>query len=134
MPTFAGLSAETGIPADDLVHYALVRWASAGAEALMSLDPQVLDELVSARTREDWPAVAGLGDVLGVGGVGDLVGTVERRGGHRPGDALRQRDDGEHDQRERGGDGPAAQPRERRGGAAPADAREIRRHGHGAAV
>jgi len=67
MPTFSGLSAATGVPADDLVHYALVRWASAGAEALMSLEPQVLDELVSARTREDWPTVAGIIDWLDSG-------------------------------------------------------------------
>ena len=65
--TFTGLAAATGVPADDLVHYALVRWASAGAEALLSLDPQVLDELVSARTREDWPTVAGIIDWLDSG-------------------------------------------------------------------
>jgi hypothetical protein len=64
MPTFANLSAETGVPADDLVHYALVRWASAGAEALMSIRPEVLDELAAARSREDWPAVAGIIDWL----------------------------------------------------------------------
>jgi hypothetical protein len=67
MPAFAGLSAETGVPVDDLVHYALVRWASAGAEALMRLEPQVLDELVSARQREDWRAVAGIIDWLDSG-------------------------------------------------------------------
>ena len=64
MPTFAGLSRETGVPIDELVHYALVRWASAGAEALMSIEPQVLDELVGARAREDWTAVAGIIDWL----------------------------------------------------------------------
>ena len=64
MPTFAALSAETGVPLDDLVHYALVRWASAGAEALMSVEPQVLDELLAARAREDWSAVAGIIDWL----------------------------------------------------------------------
>jgi hypothetical protein len=67
MRTFAALSAETGVPVDDLVHYALVRWASAGAEALMSLDPQVLDELVAARARKDWTAVAGIIDWLDAG-------------------------------------------------------------------
>jgi hypothetical protein len=67
MPTFAGLSAETGVPVDDLVHYALVRWTSAGAEALMSIRPQALEELVSARTREDWAAVAGIIDWLDAG-------------------------------------------------------------------
>jgi hypothetical protein len=67
LPAFARLSAETGVPLDDLVHYALVRWASAGAEALMSLEPPVLDELVSARAREDWRAVAGIIDWLDAG-------------------------------------------------------------------
>ncbi len=67
MPTFAALSGETGVPVDDLVHYALVRWASAGAEALMSVEPQVLDELVAARAREDWSAVAGIIDWLDSG-------------------------------------------------------------------
>jgi hypothetical protein len=67
MPTFENLSAATGVPVDDLVHHALVRWASAGAEALMSLDPQVIDELVAARRREDWDAVAGIVDWLEAG-------------------------------------------------------------------
>ena len=64
MPTFERLSAETGVPVDELVHYALVRWTSAGAEALMSLEPQALRELIEARRREDWPAVAGIIDWL----------------------------------------------------------------------
>lgn len=33
MPTFANLSAATGVPVEDLVHYALVRWAASGSEA-----------------------------------------------------------------------------------------------------
>jgi hypothetical protein len=67
MPTFENLSAETGVPVDELVHYALVRWASAGSEALMSISPQVLDDLVAAREREDWVAVAGIVDWLAAG-------------------------------------------------------------------
>lgn len=67
MPTFRNLSAATGVPLDDLVHYALVRWASAGAEALLSIHPQVLGELVEARRREDWAAVAGIVDWLDAG-------------------------------------------------------------------
>jgi hypothetical protein len=67
MPTFRALSDETGIPVDTLVHHALVRWASAGAEALMSLEPQVLHELIAARRREDWTAVAGIIDWLEAG-------------------------------------------------------------------
>jgi hypothetical protein len=66
-PTFERLSAETGIPADDLVHHALVRWVAAGSEALLSVEPRVLQELVDARRREDWPAVAGMIDWLSSG-------------------------------------------------------------------
>jgi hypothetical protein len=67
MPTFRNLSAETGVPVDTLVHHALVRWASAGAEALMAVEPQVLRDLLAARRREDWPAVAGILDWLEAG-------------------------------------------------------------------
>jgi hypothetical protein len=62
--TFERLSEQTGIPVDDLVHHALVRWVSAGSEALMSLEPRVLEQLVEARRREDWTAVAGIIDWL----------------------------------------------------------------------
>jgi len=60
MPTFERLSQETGIPVDDLVHHALVRWVSEGSEALLSLEPRVLDQLADACEREDWAAVAGI--------------------------------------------------------------------------
>jgi hypothetical protein len=64
MPTLRNLSAATGVPVDDLVHYALVRWVSAGSEALLSIEPQVLRELSDAREREDWEAVGGIIDWL----------------------------------------------------------------------
>lgn len=67
IPTFENLSAETGVPVDELVHYALVRWVSAGSEALMAIEPPVLDELVDARQREDWAKVAGIVDWLASG-------------------------------------------------------------------
>jgi hypothetical protein len=67
MPTFENLSAATGVPVDDLVHHALVRWTSAGAEALMAVEPQVLRDLIDARRREDWAAVAGIVDWLEAG-------------------------------------------------------------------
>ena len=67
MPTFATLSEVTGVPVETLVHFALVRWASAGAEALLAVEPQVLRELVAARRREDWTAVAGIVDWLEAG-------------------------------------------------------------------
>ena len=67
MPTFRGLSEATGVPVETLVHYALVRWAAAGAEALMAIEPQALRELIAAREREDWAAVAGMIDWLRAG-------------------------------------------------------------------
>ena len=67
MPTFRALSEETAVPVDTLVHLALVRWASAGSEALMAIEPQALRDLVDARGREDWIAVAGIIDWLEAG-------------------------------------------------------------------
>lgn len=67
MPTFARLAEVTGIPVDDLVNYALVRWAAAGSELLMSVEPQVLRDLVAARERGDWDRVAGIIDWLAAG-------------------------------------------------------------------
>lgn len=55
------------MPVEDLTHHALVRWVSAGAEALMSLEPRVLQDLFEARDREDWDAVAGIVDWLRAG-------------------------------------------------------------------
>ena len=67
MPAFRNLSEATGVPVDALVHHALVRWASAGAEALMATEPQALRDLIAARRREDWDAVAGIVDWLEAG-------------------------------------------------------------------
>jgi hypothetical protein len=67
MPTFRALAETTRIPVDDLVHYALVRWAASGSEALMAIEPQTLRDLVEARRREDWEAVAGIVDWLAAG-------------------------------------------------------------------
>ena len=67
MPTFRALSEATRIPVEDLVHHALVRWAASGSEALMAIEPQVLSDLVAARRREDWEAVAGIVDWLAAG-------------------------------------------------------------------
>jgi hypothetical protein len=55
------------VPVDDLIHYALVRWVAAGSEALLAVEPRVLQELVDARRREDWVAVAGIIDWLDAG-------------------------------------------------------------------
>lgn len=67
MPTFARLAAASGVPVEDLVHYALVRWAASGAEMLMEMPPLTLRDLLDARRREDWGAVAGIIDWLAAG-------------------------------------------------------------------
>jgi hypothetical protein len=67
MPAFRGLSEATGVPVDDLVHHALARWASAGAEALLFVGPAVLRDLVAARRAGDWDKVAGIVDWLEAG-------------------------------------------------------------------
>jgi hypothetical protein len=67
MSTFAALAETTGIPMEDLIHYALVRWAAAGSELLMAVEPQALRDLVEAREREDWDRVGGIIDWLAVG-------------------------------------------------------------------
>jgi len=67
MPTFRRLSESTGIPVDELVHHALVRWVSAGSEALMAIEPQALRDLIEARQVEDWAKVAGIIDWLRAG-------------------------------------------------------------------
>lgn len=67
MPTFENLSKATGVPVDALVHHALVRWTSAGTEALLSIEPQALTDLIEARKAEDWPKVAGIVDWLASG-------------------------------------------------------------------
>ncbi|HET8566054.1 MAG TPA: DUF6027 family protein, partial [Solirubrobacterales bacterium] len=52
MPTFANLAAASGVPVEDLVHFALVRWAATGAETLMATPPLALRQLLEARRRE----------------------------------------------------------------------------------
>jgi hypothetical protein len=66
-PTLEHLSQEVGVPVDDLMHHALVRWVAAGSEALLAIEPRVLQDLVEAREREDWVAVAGIIDWLEAG-------------------------------------------------------------------
>ncbi len=60
MPTFERLAANLGLPVEQVVHYALFRWASAGAEALLSGPPEALDRLRDAAERGDLDAVRGI--------------------------------------------------------------------------
>ncbi len=66
-PTLENLARSTGLAYDDVVHHALVRYASSGAEALLSVDPHALRRLIEARKAEDWTAVAGIIDWLEAG-------------------------------------------------------------------
>lgn len=67
IPTLANLARSVGLSVDQVVNHALVRWVAAGSEALMSIDSLALNDLIAARKREDWNAVAGIIDWLEVG-------------------------------------------------------------------
>ena len=66
-PTFENLAANTGLSYDDVVHHALVRYASSGAEALLAVEPAALRELIAARQAGDWDKVGALIDWLDAG-------------------------------------------------------------------
>ena len=66
-PTLENLARSTGLTYDDVVHHALVRYASSGAEALLAMEPQVLLDLIAARKAEDWTKVGAIIDWLEVG-------------------------------------------------------------------
>jgi hypothetical protein len=66
-PTLEHLARSTGLTFEDVVHHALVRYASSGAEALLAWDPHALRELIAARKAEDWKKVAGMIDWLEAG-------------------------------------------------------------------
>jgi len=66
-PTLRALAESSGTSEAEIIHFALVRWVSAGSEALLSLEPQSMKELIAARAAEDWPKVAGIIDWLEAG-------------------------------------------------------------------
>ena len=66
-PTLTNLASNTGLPYEAVVHHALVRYASSGAEALLSIEPNALRELIAARKKEDWPKVGAIIDWLEAG-------------------------------------------------------------------
>jgi hypothetical protein len=61
------LARNTGLPYDEVVHHALVRYASSGAEALLAWEPYALRELITARKAANWSKVAGIIDWLEAG-------------------------------------------------------------------
>jgi len=66
-PTLENLARNTGLTYDDVVHHALVRYASSGAEALLAIEPQALRDLIEARKATDWAKVGALIDWLEAG-------------------------------------------------------------------
>jgi hypothetical protein len=64
MPTFRTLAARLGVPVDDVVHYALHRWAAAGSEALLAGPPEALVELARAAEAGDLQRVRGIAGFL----------------------------------------------------------------------
>jgi uncharacterized protein (TIGR00290 family) len=66
-PTIANLASNTGLTYEAVVHHALVRYASSGAEALLSIEPHALRELIAARKAKDWRKVGSIIDWLEAG-------------------------------------------------------------------
>ena len=60
MPGIDVLAANLGVSVDDVVHHALVRWSSAGAEALMAAPPEMLVALRDAADAGDVHRVQGI--------------------------------------------------------------------------
>ncbi len=66
-PTLVNLARNAGVSYEDVVHHALVRYASSGAEALLAWDPHALRELIAARKADDWRKVGSIIDWLEAG-------------------------------------------------------------------
>jgi uncharacterized protein (TIGR00290 family) len=66
-PTLENLARSTGLTYDDVAHHALVRYASSGAEMLLSIEPHALRELIAARKAGDWTKVGAIIDWLEAG-------------------------------------------------------------------
>jgi hypothetical protein len=66
-PTLENLARSADLAYEDVVHHALVRYASSGAEALLAWEPQALRELIAARKAEDWEKVGAIIDWLEAG-------------------------------------------------------------------
>ena len=66
-PTLENLARNTGLTYQDIVHHALARYASSGAEVLLSIEPYALGELIDARKAGDWAKVGAIIDWLEAG-------------------------------------------------------------------
>jgi hypothetical protein len=65
--TLENLARNTALNYEDVVHHALVRYASSGAEALLAWEPRALRDLIAARSAEDWARVGAIIDWLEAG-------------------------------------------------------------------
>jgi hypothetical protein len=65
--TLENLARNTGLTYEEVVHHALMRYASSGAEALLAWDSHALRELIAARKAEDWRKVGSIIDWLEAG-------------------------------------------------------------------
>jgi hypothetical protein len=66
-PTLENLARSTGLTYDEVAHYALVRYASSGAEALLAFDSTALRQLIEARKAGEWDKVGSIIDWLEAG-------------------------------------------------------------------
>ena len=66
-PTLENLALSTGLTYEAVVHHALVRYASSGAEALLAIEPLALRQLIAARKTGDWAKVGAIIDWLEAG-------------------------------------------------------------------
>ena len=64
LPGLQVLADRLGIPVDDVVHHALVRWMTAGSEALLAAPPEMLAALRDAVDAGDMGRVKGITDAL----------------------------------------------------------------------
>jgi len=63
-PGIEVLASRLGLPPEQLVHHALVRWMAAGSEALLAAPPQMLVALRDAAAAGDVQRVQGIAAAL----------------------------------------------------------------------
>lgn len=66
-PTFENLARSTGLTYEAVVHHALVRYASSGAEALLAVEPLALRQLIDAARAGEWAKVGAIIEWLEAG-------------------------------------------------------------------
>jgi hypothetical protein len=64
IPGLTALAASLGVPPEQVVHHALVRWSAAGSEALLASPPDLLVALRDAADAGDAARVRGIVDAL----------------------------------------------------------------------